>query len=79
MDPIHPIAPGPPAVPPKVGSAPVERLERVSRERDRPSPEERQEQERERRRRAAARQSPPAGLRGEDEEGEGPRHIDVRV
>jgi hypothetical protein len=78
VDPIHPIAPGPPAVPPRVGSAPVERLERVSRERDRPSREE-QRQEQERRRRAAARQNPPGGGPGSDEEGEGPRHIDVRV
>jgi hypothetical protein len=33
MDPIHPISPGPPAI--SRGSAPVERLQRIARERDR--------------------------------------------
>ncbi len=67
MDPIHPIAPGPPAIPPR-GAPPVQRLERITRERDRPS------RDREERRR---REPPPAPERGEDD-GEHP-HIDVRV
>ncbi|HXR28051.1 MAG TPA: hypothetical protein VN772_00635 [Solirubrobacteraceae bacterium] len=69
MDPIHPIAPGPPPLG-RAQRLPVERVERVSRERDRPAPEER------RRRR---REPPPAPPRmpGEDD-GDQP-HVDVRV
>jgi hypothetical protein len=67
MDPIHPIAPGPPAIVP--GAPPVQRAERISRERDRPS------REREERRRREP--PPPPPERGEDD-GEHP-HIDVRA
>lgn len=69
MDPIHPIAPGPPAIQ-RATSVPVERLERVSRERDRPSPDA---QER-RRREAQARRAFE-----EDEEDDGLPHIDVHA
>lgn len=73
MDPIHPISPGPPAIP--RGPAPVERPERITRERDRRHKDELARDGR----RAPARE--PAG---EDlserppEEGQGP-HIDVRA
>jgi len=72
MDPIHPITPGPPAI--NRGSVPVERLQRISRERDR---RHRDELARDGRRapaqsrRQEAPEQPP-------EEDEGPR-IDVRV
>jgi hypothetical protein len=73
MDPVHPIAPGPPAIPPAT-RVPVERLERITRERDRPSKDARErERERERRRSPAPQESEG----GED--GDGPRHIDVRA
>jgi hypothetical protein len=68
MDPIHPIAPGPPAIPPS-GAPPVQRLERIARERDRPSRDRQQR-----------RREPPPELepeRGEDD-GEHP-HVDVRA
>ena len=71
MDPIHPIAPGPPGIAP--GSRPVERSERVSRERDRPA---RERQERARRRAASVSAPDPDGHDGAD--GEHP-HVDVRV
>jgi hypothetical protein len=71
VDPIHPIAPGPPAIS-RTRHLPVERLERITRERDRPSKER---QERERGRRPAAEESQA----GEDDDGDGPRHIDVRA
>ena len=45
MDPIHPIAPGPPPLG-RAARPPVERLERVSRERDRPSAGRREQQRR---------------------------------
>ena len=68
MDPIHPIAPGPLPIP--QGTTPVERLQRISRERDRPQRE----------RRGQARQEPPPEPppdRGEDDEGR--PHIDIRA
>lgn len=64
MDPVHPITPGPPALP-NAGVPPVQRLPRVSRERDRP------EAESERRRR-----SRPAKPEGSEPEEGGP-HVDV--
>jgi hypothetical protein len=67
MDPIHPIAPGPPAISARL---PVEPLERITRERDRPA----------RQRRQGRRREPPPTLdleRGEDD-GEHP-HVDVRA
>ncbi len=67
MDPIHPIAPGPPAIQ-RASSVPVERLERVSRERDRPSSDAQQRRKREARTRGASR---------EDDEDDGRAHIDV--
>jgi hypothetical protein len=74
MDPIHPITPGPPAIPPS-GTPPVQRLERITRERDRP-PSDRQQ-----RRREPPPPSEPAsspqGEHGEDD-GEHP-HVDVRA
>ena len=70
MDPIHPIAPGPPAIP-RSGTAPVQRLQRISRERDRPPPEEQQ-----RKRRDPPPDTTASELDGEDGEH---RHIDVRA
>ncbi len=67
MDPIHPITPGPPAIQP--GTRPVERLERISRERDRPR---RDGSERKR------REPPAPAPDGGEDDGEHP-HIDVRV
>jgi hypothetical protein len=69
MDPIHPIAPGPPALP-QGGPAPVQRLERIRRERDRPS---RDTQERKRREPSLGAEEEHGG-----EDGERPR-IDVRA
>lgn len=68
MDPIHPIAPGPLPIP--AATPPVERLQRISRERDRPA-RERQEQ-------AWRKQPQPAPDRDGEDDGEHP-HIDVRV
>jgi hypothetical protein len=68
MDPIHPIAPGPPAIP--RGASPVERPERITRERDRPS---RDRQQRGRREPPPAPESERTG-----DDGEHP-HIDVRA
>lgn len=70
MDPIHPIAPGP-APTARAGRVPVQRVERITRERDRPSAEER-----EREQRKGARPQPQQ-RDGEDEDGH--RHIDVTV
>jgi hypothetical protein len=67
VDPILPIVPGPPAF---SARAPVEPLERITRERDRPARERAQRRRRE----------PPPTLdpeRGEDD-GEHP-HVDVRA
>lgn len=69
MDPIHPIAPGPPAIPPG-GAPPVERPQRITRERDRPAREERQRKRRE------PPPAPESEPRGDDEERP---HVDVRV
>jgi hypothetical protein len=71
VDPIHPIAPGPPAIP-RAGSVPVERAERISRERDRPEADQPQ-----RRRRRPTPPAAPAPARG-GEDGEQP-HVDVRA
>jgi hypothetical protein len=68
MDPIHPIAPGPPGFRGQ-GSLPVDRLERISRERDRP--------ERDPRRRP--RQPPPSHGENAPPEDDGRPHIDVRA
>ena len=69
MDPIHPIVPGPLSIPPV--TPPVERLQRISRERDRPA-RERQDQSR--------REPPPDpdSERDGEDGGEHP-HIDVRA
>jgi hypothetical protein len=74
MDPIHPITPGPPAIP-GVGSAPVERPQRITRERDRPSKEHEQ-----RPRRAPPDPAPPGSEEsdGRGDDGELP-HIDIRA
>jgi hypothetical protein len=73
VDPIHPIAPGPPAIR-RNGTAPVQRLERISRERDRPSAEEQ-----ERKRRRPPGETPERdGAKHDGQDGEH-RHIDVRV
>jgi len=66
VDPIHPIAPGPPSVSP--ATRPVAPLERITRERDRPS------RDRQQRRRP---QPPPAPERDADDDGR--PHVDVRV
>lgn len=69
MDPIPPIAPGPPGFRGQ-GSLPVDRLERVSRERDRPSREGRQQ---------PRRGKPDATRDREPPDEDGRPHIDVRV
>jgi hypothetical protein len=68
VDPIHPIAPGPPRISPASG-LPVDPLERITRERDRPSKDGQQRKRRE---------SPPtpAPELGEDD---GRPHVDVRA
>ncbi|MGD0453624.1 MAG: hypothetical protein ABSB69_08495 [Solirubrobacteraceae bacterium] len=69
MDPIHPIAPGPPRISP-AARLPVEPLERISRERDRPSKDAQQRPRRE---------PPPAPEPERDpDDGEHP-HVDVRA
>jgi hypothetical protein len=65
VDPIHPIVPGPLPIP--AVTTPVERLQRIARERDRPA-RERQEQ---------GRRKPPADRDGEDDGGH--PHIDVQA
>jgi hypothetical protein len=67
MDPINPIAPGPPRISPAAG-LPVDPLERISRERDRPAKDARRQPHRE---------PPPAPERDPDDDE--PRHIDVRA
>lgn len=69
MDPIHPIAPGPPALP-SPGPRPVERLERISRDRDRPAREG-----------PGGRRRPPPEPEGESlpEDEDGRPRVDVRV
>jgi hypothetical protein len=71
MDPIHPIAPGPPLIP-RGATVPVERLERISRERDRPAKERR-----ERRDPAYKRSGQPPEGDGLDDDGL--PHVDVTV
>ena len=73
MDPIHPIAPGPPLIP-RASLLPVERLERISRERDRPTHDERQQ-----RRDPAYRRAHDPDEDGSSEDDDGYPHIDVRV
>jgi hypothetical protein len=69
MDPIHPIAPGPPRISP-AARLPVDPLERISRERDRPSKDAQQRQR---------RGSPPTPEPMRDpDDGEHP-HVDVRA
>jgi hypothetical protein len=70
MDPIRPVAFGPSAIAP-TGRTPVERLERITRERDRRAKDE---QERRRRQQAANARSE----QGEPED-DGRPHIDVRA
>jgi hypothetical protein len=67
-DPINPIASGPPAVS-RAGRLPVERLERISRERDRPSGDPRERKRRE----------PPPHPDGDEGDDDGHGHIDVRA
>jgi hypothetical protein len=67
MDPIHPIAPGPPRISP-AARLPVDPLERISRERDRPSKDSQQR---------GRRRPPPQPERGPDDDGR--PHVDVRV
>ena len=69
MDPLHPISPGPPAVPTR-RVPPVDRLVRISRDGDRPEQEAEERRRRARQRRAEAPQ---------DDEERGPGRIDVRV
>lgn len=68
MDPIHPIAPGPPRISP-AARLPVEPLERITRERDRPSKDGQQRRRRE----------PPPAPALERDEDDGRPHIDVRA
>jgi hypothetical protein len=73
MDPIHPIAPGPPLLP-RGALLPVERLERISRERDRPAKDKQRE-----------RRDPAYGRAKDPRDGENPQdddgrpHVDVTV
>ncbi len=68
MDAIPPISSSPLAIA-RAGRAPVERLERVSRERDRPAKDEGRRERRE---------QPPGEQSGRGEEGEDGRpHVDV--
>jgi hypothetical protein len=69
VDPIHPIAPGPPLISPAT-RPPVQRLERVTRERDRPSKDPQQRRRRE--------PPPPAPPERDADDGEHP-HVDVRA
>ncbi len=68
MDPIHPIAPGPPRISP-AARLPVDPLERITRERGRRSKDAQQRKRRE---------PPPAPPQRGEDVGE-PPHIDVRV
>jgi hypothetical protein len=68
MDPIHPIAPGPLPISARL---PVQPLERVSREHDRPSGERQQ--------RSPRREPQPEEEWREDDDADGPGHVDVRV
>jgi hypothetical protein len=68
VDPIHPIAPGPPRISP-AARLPVEPLERITRERDRPSKDGQQRRRRE----------PPSAPAPERDEDDGRPHIDVRA
>jgi hypothetical protein len=69
MDPLHPITPGPPAMPTR-RVPPVDRLARITRDGDRPG---RETEERRNRARERPAEAP------EDGEERGPGHIDVRV
>jgi hypothetical protein len=75
MDPIHPIAPGPPTISPANRPA-VERLERITREGDRPSKDT---QERRRREPSRAPESAPEPGEEDGPDDGGRPHIDVRV
>jgi hypothetical protein len=74
-DPIQPIGPGLPLVPPG-GLEPVKRLERVTRERDRPAEREWEEQEA---RRRGPEYKRSARVEGVEEEDDGKPHVDVRA
>ncbi|MGH2865494.1 MAG: hypothetical protein ACRDJX_09645 [Solirubrobacteraceae bacterium] len=74
MDPIHPIAPGPPTLSPAKRPA-VERLEPISRERDRLSKDA---QERRPRQTREPKLPPEQGDDEQPDDGGRP-HIDVRV
>jgi hypothetical protein len=82
MDPIHPIAPGPPPIAP-ASRLPVEPLERITRERDRPA---RDDQGRHRRTRngtthdgGQAGEPPAEPEQGPEDEDGGRPHVDVRA
>lgn len=70
VDSIHPITPGPPALS-GTGRVPVERPERVTRDRDRQPKDGRERKRRE----PPGSEQPPAGALEDD----GRPHIDVRV
>jgi hypothetical protein len=69
MDPLHPIAPGPPPLPSRSVPA-VDRLVKISREGDRPRGDAEERRRRERYGPADAGEDP-------DDPGEG--HVDIRV
>lgn len=70
MDRIPPIAPGSSAIS-RMGRTPVERLERVARERDRPAKDPQQRKRR--------KLSAEAIIELHEEDDDGRPHIDVRV
>jgi hypothetical protein len=74
MDPIGPIAPGGPPAVPRRGLPPIDRLERVSRERDRPERDAQRRDRSEQERQEQRKQPKP-----EDAVGEQHRHVDVRA
>jgi hypothetical protein len=73
MDPIHPIAPGPPLIP-RGTLLPVDRLERISRERDRPAKDKPGQDER---RGPAYRRAGDPGDGEDQRDDDGHPHVDV--
>lgn len=80
MDPIGPIAPGGAPAVPRRGLPPIDRLERVSRERDRPGTGEQRRDRRGPVQQEQQRKQPEAeDTFAEDASGERSKHVDVRA